>query len=153
MTQIGDASVQTVDDSEGVVWRRKGSAAGRYWRLAEPAMRGGNGGEPVGYAHLQYRSANESLTGILFVTTRRLIWVTMEPGEPAVPSLILSLAQIHDVLNAGEDAGRGAFALHLALDVEEGVVVFQPARPKSRASIVLAEHLADSIRTTKAAVA
>ena len=127
----------------GIFRKQAAQAVGAFWKY----VRVGPGERPIDYASLRCVSERENLPGTLFLTDQRIIWMAGDPKRPIggfeVP--------LDDVLGCGPIEGvsdPGSFLVGLTMSGQDGVLLFYPQQPRSKANVVLAELMFASIGNT-----
>lgn len=127
----------------GIFKRQAAQPTGAFWKYVRIAP----DERPIDYASLRCVSGKENLPGTLFITNRRLVWMAGDPKRP----LGGFEAPLDDVLGCGPIEGvsdPGSFLVGLSMGGKNGVFLFYPQHPGSKANVELAELMHASIGNT-----
>lgn len=79
-------------------------STGPYWQLVQPEL--DEAEEPVHYAHLRCVQGTEEVSGALYLTSRQLLWRTVDPRKPEGSGFEIAL---EDVLGVDQPSRFSAF--------------------------------------------
>lgn len=115
---------------------------GPFWQLVRPVM--GDEEEPVHFAQLRCAQGTEEVSGVLFLTTHRLIWRTIDPRKPEGSGMEILLAE---VLGVDEPARMSAFRAFRVVVAEGGRPVDTYFFPQHRTDVdrLLCHEMYDSL--------
>lgn len=90
-------------------------SSGPYWQLVQPEM--GEAEEPVHYAILRRVTGTEEVSGALFLTTKQLLWRTVDPRKPEGSGYEIALG---DILGIDRPSRFSAFHAFRAITEHDG---------------------------------
>lgn len=100
--------------------------SGPYWQLARPLMTELEA--PVHCAHLRCVQGSQDLAGTLFLTTRQLIWISVDPREPDGSSFQIPFADLLTVERPSRLAVFRAFRVVVEEDGRPLDIYFFPTQ-------------------------